>query len=281
MRLSADGRVDFINQFDKQWSWRAAAGWRILPKLVVKVIGGRAFQTPSTVFLYASSGFGTADIQGSRNIPAAAPLVPQVVQSAELVLNFVQGQHLSINASGYAQSIEKQITFITTGPTFVARNQGNADSRGVEANVTARFWRLEPYGRVSQQWFTTHPNRPRSTRSRRATAVRPRLLDDAGPARQHPAPRITFDASWRYVGERGASQGNIFLNSSRSYALAAYQQLDLATTASFAPLGKGHDTRLLFAVRNVLDERHSEPGFGGIDVPSLGRTFQLTLSQAY
>ena len=96
-----------------------------------------------------------------------------------------------------------------------------------------------------------------------------------------PQPHLTFDASWRGVGERGASTSNIFLNSGTSYALPAYQQFDLAATATFIPLGKGHDTRVLFAIRNVLDEHHSEPGFGGIDIPSLGRTFQLGLTQQY
>ena len=38
---------------------------------------------------------------------------------------------------------------------------------------------------------------------------------------------------------------------------------------------------MLIAVRNLLDERHSEPGFGGIDIPTMGRTFQLGLSQSY
>jgi hypothetical protein len=95
-----------------------------------------------------------------------------------------------------------------------------------------------------------------------------------------PQPHLTFDASWRGIGERGASTSNIFINRN-SYALPAYQQFDLAATATFIPLGKGHDTRVLFAIRNLLDEHHSEPGFGGIDIPSMGRTFQLGLTQQY
>ncbi len=96
-----------------------------------------------------------------------------------------------------------------------------------------------------------------------------------------PQPHLTFDATWRGVGERGASSSNIFINSGNSYALPAYQQFDLAATATFIPLGKGHETRVLFAIRNLLDEHHSEPGFGGIDIPTLGRTFQLALTQMY
>jgi outer membrane receptor protein involved in Fe transport len=281
VRLSADGRIDFTNLFDKQLSWRAAAGWRILPNLVAKVIGGRAFQTPSTVFLFAYPGFGTADIIGSRNL-ANSSLVPQVVQSGEAVVNYVQGQRLSVNVAGYLQSITDQITFATTGPNYVARNQGTANSVGSELNVTARLWRLEPYLRLSQQWFLDHPGRSPLDRGPDVPpAFIPARWAMAGLRATVPSPRLTFDATWRIVGERGASQSNIFLNNGQSYALPGYQQVDLAATATFNPLGKGYDTRAFVSVRNILDERHSEPGFGGIDVPSLGRTFQLALSQTF
>jgi outer membrane receptor protein involved in Fe transport len=280
VRLSADGRVDFINQFDKQVSWRAAAGWRILPKLVVKVIGGRAFQTPSMVFLYAHGGFGTADVIGARNVNAQ--LAPQVVQSGELVLNYLIGEHLVINAAGYYQSIANQIIFVTNGAGFVPRNQGTADSAGGELNINGRFWRLEPYARISQQKLLTQQTRSIADQGPHVPPpFVPLFWAMAGLRATVPSPHLTFDASWRIVGERGASQDNIFLNNNQSYALPGYQQFDLAATAAFSPLGKGHDTRVVFAVRNLLDERHSEPGFRGIDVPSMGRIFQLGLSQAY
>ena len=283
VRLSADGRVDFLNQFDKQISYRGAAGWRILPKLVVKFIGGRAFQTPSTVFLYGYAGFGTADITGSKNVPfQAAQLVPQTVTSGELVLNFLPSEHLSINASGYYQSIANQISFNTIGTGYYASNLGNRSSYGGELNVTGRFWRLEPYGRFSFQHFGTDPNRRATDRGPNIPpALVPAVWGLVGLRATVPQPHLTFDATWRGVGERGASSPNIFINSGTSYALPAYQQFDLAATASFIPLGKGHDTRVQFAVRNLLDEHHNEPGFGGIDIPSLGRTFQLGLTQMY
>jgi outer membrane receptor protein involved in Fe transport len=283
MRLSADGRVDFINLFDKQMSARVAAGYRILPKLVAKVIGGRAFQTPSTVFLYAYPGFGTADVIGSRNLTAATTqLVPQTVTSGELVVNYLPNAHVSINGSGYYQVIDNQINFVTTGPNFVARNQGAAKSAGGELNVTGRFGHFEPYGRFSAQKFLNHPNRSAfDTGPVIPPALVPAVWGMVGLRATVPNPHLTFDATWRGVGERGASGSNIFFNSGRSYALPAYQQFDLAGTFTVSALGKGHDTRMMFAVRNLLDERHSEPGFGGIDIPTMGRTFQLGLSQSY
>ena len=283
MRLSADGRVDFINLFDKQASARFAAGYRILPKLVAKIIGGRAFQTPSTVFLYAYPGFGTADVIGSRNLTAStAQLVPQTVTSGELVVNYLPNAHVSINGSGYYQVIDNQINFVTTGPNFVARNQGARKSAGGELNLTGRFGHFEPYGRFSGQWFLNDPNRSMfDTGPVIPPALVPAFWGMVGLRATIPQPHVTFDATWRGVGERGASGSNIFFNSGRSYALPAYQQFDLAATATATPLGKGHETHVMIGCRNLLDERHSEPGFGGIDIPTMGRTFQLGLSQSY
>ncbi len=283
VRLSADGRLDFLNQFDNQYSWRGSAGWRILPKLVAKVIGGRAFQTPSTVLLYAHGGFGSADISGSRNNQAAlAQLQPQVVQSGELVVNYLLSDNLVVNASAYLQSIQKQITFNTNAVSFTPFNQGTANAYGYELNVTARVWRLEPYARISQEFFT---KRPSLLLVDNGPSVPPPLVPAfwamAGVRATIPSPRITFDATWRGVGQRGGSQGNIFLNGA-SYALPAYYDLvDVAVTGSLPTLGKGRDARVTLAVRNVLNEIHSEPGFGGIDIPTLGRTFQLGLMQAF
>ena len=45
-----------------------------------------------------------------------------------------------------------------------------------------------------------------------------------------PAPRLTFDAAWKAVGERGASQSNIAANGNNSYSLVSYSSLDVAAT---------------------------------------------------
>jgi outer membrane receptor protein involved in Fe transport len=40
-------------------------------------------------------------------------------------------------------------------------------------------------------------------------------------------------------------------------------------------------TRFLLSVRNLLDERHSEPGFGGFDLPATGRSFFFEVQQTF
>ena len=281
IRLYADGRADWSNLFPVQYSWRAAAGWRILPNLVVKAIAGHAFQTPSTVFLYAYPGFGTAqDIQGSKNVRAASPLVPQTVQSWELVLNYLNGDRLSVNVAGYLQSVKDQIAFQQDlGGTFYAQNEGTSTSYGGELNVTARFWRFEPYARVSKQWFENSfqvgmgPNVP--------PPLVPSYWGLGGVRLSLPLPRLTVDVSWKMVGERGASQGNIIANGNNSYALPSYSSLNAAVSAVLTPFGPMRETRLTLSGRNLLNQKYFEPGFGGIDIPGLGLTIMLNATQSF
>jgi iron complex outermembrane receptor protein len=280
IRLYADGRVDWSNLFPIQYSWRAAAGWRILPNLVVKAIAGHAFQTPSTVFLYAYPGFGTEDIQGSKNVRAASALVPQTVQSGELVLSYFQGDRLSLNFAGYLQSVKDQIAFVQNlAGTFYAQNEGDSTSTGAEMNVTVRLSRFEPYFRASKQWFKN------SFRVGTGPEVPPPLVPSywalGGVRFALPVPRLTLDVSWKVVGERGASQSNIAANSNNSYALPGYSSLDAAATAVLTPVGRIRETRLTLSGRNLLNQKYFEPGFGGIDIPGLGLTIMLNATQSF
>ena len=44
-------------------------------------------------------------------------------------------------------------------------------------------------------------------------------------------------------------------------------------------LGDERETEFKFAVKNALDERYSEPGAGGFDIPNLKRQVWLVVEQ--
>jgi len=83
--------------------------------------------------------------------------------------------------------------------------------------------------------------------------------------------RAHADVGW--VSARGASQSNIWLNNNLSYRLSGYFRMNaVLSTANLRLLGKGAETRFLLRGQNLLDARYSEPGYGGFDLPMLGRT---------
>ena len=97
-----------------------------------------------------------------------------------------------------------------------------------------------------------------------------------------PEAYLRLGAHLRWVGERGASQSNILRNNLASYSLPGYTLLDLTvrSTDLHWPTASSQ-LRLLFSVRNALGTRYSEPGFAGLDIPSLGRSYLATLQQAF
>jgi hypothetical protein len=53
------------------------------------------------------------------------------------------------------------------------------------------------------------------------------------------------------------------------------------STGRLSLLGEAPKTRFLLSLRNLLDEHHSEPGFGGYDVPAAGRSVYFELQQTF
>jgi hypothetical protein len=95
-----------------------------------------------------------------------------------------------------------------------------------------------------------------------------------------PEGHLNLNARVRGVGPRGSTQSNALL-ANGAYELAAYAHVD----ASVATLGLnvlgGSQTVVSVTVRNLLDTRENEPGFGGFDTPSMGRTMMVELKQTY
>jgi iron complex outermembrane receptor protein len=88
------------------------------------------------------------------------------------------------------------------------------------------------------------------------------------------------DVGW--ISARGASQSNIYLNNRVPYTLRSYFRLNaVLSTANLRLLGKGAETRFLLRGQNLLDARRSEPGYGGFDLPMLGRIVTVEARIAY
>ena len=115
-----------------------------------------------------------------------------------------------------------------------------------------------------------------------APALYPGLQVLAGIAVKVPEVKLRAVLDVIHVGERGASQSNILLNNDTDYTLPAYTRMDLTLSSLGLHLMSGEsETRVLARVRNVSDEKWSEPGFGGFDIPQLGRTMQFEVRQAF
>jgi iron complex outermembrane receptor protein len=281
LRLTGNVRADVIKQgpvsFPWQTSWRAAVANRFSPTLSAKVIVGRAFQVPSAVLNFARPGYGTiGNIVGVANVPGADPLRPQNVTSLQAVVSARLLGRFAVEGEGYYQDVKDRIEFVRYGSNYRAANQG--DMRQVGLAGILRFVQrpLSLYlgghvlrgivgGEISDQPPSGFPS---ATASIGANVDVPRW-------------NLRLNTETRYVAARGASQANVAVNNQEPYALPSYTQTDLTLSINLHPLGVGTETILLLGARNLFDVRFSEPGYGGFDIPGMGRLLFVEARQSF
>ncbi|MBN2574192.1 MAG: TonB-dependent receptor [Deltaproteobacteria bacterium] len=282
LRLTGNVRLDHITQgdiqFPLQMSWRLAAAYRIFPSLYAKIVGGRAFQTPSGVLTFARPGFGSVgNIVGNATIAGTQALRPQTVDSVEIGASGRLLGLFLLEGGVFFQRVQDRIEFVRYGANYRATNQGSVAAAGAEGTVRFSYRRFSSYfggclqRTIADGSFVSQP-----------PASYPNAFGQLGADLAVPELHFHANGELRLVSTRGASQGNISLNNGQFYTLPAYSLLNLTVSSVGLPLlGQNTETRLLFGVRNLLDIRFSEPGHAGFDIPTLGRVFVMELRQRF
>jgi len=282
LRLTVNGRLDWIDfadvTFPVQYSWRAAVANRWSPALTTRIVAGRAFQTPSGTLLFANSGLGNfANVLGSQVAQVdTRQLRPQTVSSLEVGGTARVGEYLSLEVNLFDQILTDAIAFVQYGTFYVARNMGERSVQGVELAAHLMFGPVRPYvlANASGHLFGAQSDAPEPS------PLYPSYFGHVGVESTLLRGLLFLNVHARIVGPRGASQGNQFLNNSQAYQLPAFALLDGTVTAGdFHLLAPDLGTQLSVNVANALDRRFFEPGFGGIDVPQLGRTVLFQIRQ--
>ena len=278
LHLTLSGRLDVPNLFPVQYSWRAAAAYRVGPGLTVKVLAGRAFQVPSAVLLYGLSGFGASNnVIGNRTVPGLAPLRPQIVESVEAAVSAAVNRMLLIETSGYYQQIHDRIDFGQAGADFIARNEGSAQNVGFETSLRALFYRFRPYAAAAIQRAVV-----RGSIDTPPPASYPNYWFRGGIEADLSELYLRAAAQVRWDGARTASQSNVLLNNSQPYQLPAYAHVDVTlSTLAFRPLRAGPEINVSLHAQNLLDDRRPQPGFGGMDPPGFGRVVLLQVGYTH
>jgi outer membrane receptor protein involved in Fe transport len=285
LRLNGNVRVDAMrygdSAFPLQPSWRLGAVYQWSDKVVTKLVGGRAFQTPSPVLMFAKGGYGIGNnVVGNADLQAidlVRPLRPQTVTGAEAVLSLEPTSSSHLDLSLYEQNLEDAISFRPAGTDFVAQNETSRRSVGLSATGDLRAGRFLAAGSFAAT-FRFDGLRI----GREAPELFPKYTGALELNADLPEAYLRLGAHLRWVGERGASPSNILRNNLVSYSLPAYTLLDLTVRSSdFTWPTPSSQLRLLFSVRNALGTRYAEPGFAGLDIPSLGRSYLATLHQQF
>jgi iron complex outermembrane receptor protein len=267
---TAYGDVDLPTMFSARAF--AVAGWT--PWLVTKVGVSRGFLAPSAVLMFAQSGFGLSNnLIGNRAPTSGAPEIePARLDSVEAAVSVGFWKAAFLELAFFRQKIENRFEFVQTGLDFVARNTGAQTVLGGEATLRTSLGPVNPFvaGALVDPEDETLVAYPRFVGT---FGMELALFD---------RPALFFDGRIRHVSSRDATGPHTTLNGRRSYSLPSYRTVDLSLSLSeLALLGGGAQTEFVASARNVTDERHSEPGYAGFDVPALGRTALFEVRQSF
>jgi iron complex outermembrane receptor protein len=274
LRFTGNFRVDAVRQgdinFPLQKAWRAAAVYEFSPTVATRFIAGQAFQTPSAVLTFSRPGFGTVgNIVGNDAVtPRTDPLTPQTVTSAEVATTVRLFEVVALEGGVYVQELRNPIEFTRYAANYRAVNRDEARrNAGVEATLRYAESRLSTYLSGSFQRAIVDGNLVSDP-----LPGFPNTFCLVGADLKVPEAYLFANAELRWVSERGASQANVWVNNDTPYTLPAYGLVDVTlSTLELGLLGDTTETRFALGVRNLLDAQYSEPGYGGFDIPSLGR----------
>ena len=291
LRLTGNFRVDKVSygpaDIPLQYSWRGAVVYEWSKKLVTKIIAGRAFQVPSGTALFAQSGFGSqSNVIGHYPVAklglATSPILkPQTIQSIEGVGSLRVGNLVTLEGAAYFQQLEDKIEFRPVGADFVAANEQTTKILGATFSARMALGRFKPYMSVAYNQpvnLGVDPLRPRF----HPLPVFPWLQGVAGVDVMAPEIYAQMNFHARLSSARGGTSINTQLNNLSPYSLPAYVVMDASvSTLNLKLLGPTRETRVVAVIRNVLNQRHAEPGFGGFDLPGPGRSAMLEVRQMF
>jgi outer membrane receptor for ferrienterochelin and colicins len=283
LAATMNGRVDVSNVFPPQISWRASLAYAPSDAVTVKVVAGRAFEIPSATLLYAQPGFPTGNNIIGNLTTDAVRLVPQSVNSIEAILSIELLGRLSVDLSVFAQQVDNFIDFRPTGNNFVALNL-TTPQRALGGELGFNF----VAGPLTLNGAFALQGREITQEAARVGAGDPFAAPAfpgikgflSGNLAIKPA-RLNLNVSARAVGPRYSTVLNTEANNRRAYTVPGYVTMDAAiSTIGLALLG-GTETSFAISGRNLLDTRFAEPGFGGVDIPNVGRTLMLEVRESF
>ncbi len=290
--LSANLRYDMTSQFGSNLNYRIAAVWSMSKVLHLKLLSGSSFQAPSPEQLYGPAEY-PGGVQGALASSRPLPLEPQKALTHEIELGY-GAERTQVSLSGFMTTVDKRIEYQRIAGNLQPVNLSNSRTLGVDLLMRQQWATLFNLLNVDVRGGVSYQN-TRFVLEQAVTGREQALLslNDLYPTWSGQwgvhvsVPRWFFEVDVRMVvyGARLQSQTN--QGSGRSFVgdplhwIEPSYPLDIAITSSRLRLIGSYGTTFQLAMFDLLDTASPEPGFNGINAPSLGRRMLLKVSQEF
>jgi iron complex outermembrane receptor protein len=275
--ITGGARVDVHNIYGVQVSPRIGLVFAPREKpLNLKLLFGTSFKAPSADQLYAQP-VTTFDIQGNPK------LQPQNAQTLEFAAGWRFGDKGELQGDVYLNHINGLVAYLQSGTVLLAQNLSDAWVVGGE--LEGRYRVLKPV------WVKLGLGVAQTvvSQSQRDTLINGHALDQPF----YPSLQVHATIDWKLpflglqlsptvtvVSSRLASVFNA-LEAFNVYSLPPYALVGATLSMPDRIFFRDRPTRFALRVDDILDSRPVAPGVGGVDYPSLGRTFMFTVTHGF
>jgi outer membrane receptor for ferrienterochelin and colicins len=298
LQLSANLRYDNSNQFGSNFNYRVGAVLALGPDARVKLLSGSSYRGPTPEQLYGTP-VAPGDIVGSQVGETPESLAPQTALVHELFLsNDFKGEHTTLRTqlSGFYTSIDNRIEFVREAGQLTPENTASSRTLGSELAVTLLQDQLLDLFSVSATASVSYQETeidldeatltPREVTRLGINELYPPWMYKAHFSIHAPAYYVRLYAQLVAYSERPQSQINQTYG--RPFADSEPHTLPPTATADFALstsgvylLGPEQETIVALSLKDAFNSQGSEPGFNGVNLPSLGRRAFLTIRQDF
>jgi outer membrane receptor for ferrienterochelin and colicins len=280
--LTAGMRYDGNDRWGNAINGRAAATYRMLEGLHLKLLYGSSYVPPSPTQLQAVSIRAYGGIMGNPELKS------QKAHTAETALLFSIPRYLNLSLAAFVLLVNDRIENVQQGLATWAINLNSSKTYGSELTLDAHWQRYFARADLSLQrttvqepdpapaWFSIAygENGPGGT----ASPAYPEWMGHTYLGANFPEAYLQATVGAQWVGPRKSSLANIRQNNA-AYLLDPYGLLGVNLRTVNVKLFGERRTQLGLHVTNLLDHAYSEGGALGADIPSLGRAVYLKAAQ--
>ncbi|MDM8565731.1 TonB-dependent receptor [Candidatus Halobeggiatoa sp. HSG11] len=278
-RLITGVRLDSHTEYSNQTSYRLGAVGQLSKDWTVKLLAGRSFQAPSPELLYRRP-IQLGDVAGNPN------LKPQIADTIELNIggNPFGNNNLQLSVTSFLTEIEDLVSY-EEGKThnLVALNNTGSQSYGLELELRYKYQHTSTY--FNSMWQQTEiDDNPifldKLHQPGDSSPLFPEFAYNLGVSHYWPTIKFHSALDISYIRRRTASISNI-LERQSNYQTPDYFAVNLITSIQLFGTENDKGGKLRFKISNIFDRANTNPGFNGIDYPTLGRQFTLSFIHTF
>lgn len=264
-------RHDHNNSYNSRDSFRLGLVYSLAEHHSLKLLYGSSFQAPSVELLHRRP-VQRGDVIGNPD------LAPQVAKTLELIAAGTLGDNIRYSATLYQSQVDDLVVYRDDVNNLSAVNAASADTKGLELDISYDTDSFNVYFNAGWQDIEVSDHSLFVLENRPEGELFPELTANLGVSYiGFNGVRLSLDN--QYNGKRPASSSNV-IAAEAFYDLDSYFETTLTLQGGGKWFGDKAST-IKFQVHDLWDGQHSNPGFGGVDIPGLGLRYSLSFGQRF